>query len=379
MSSRERLVGLLRAAARPFRRAGSWLAGRMATRGGRRLLAIAVGLLVLGLMLLKGTHRVREGEVGVFVNNLTGTLEIEPNPGVRVTLPWVWSLHRLNRKVQSLLMVDQPSQGFRGGDAVKIKTSDGSSVSLDIMVTYRLLPEQADTVLREAGPAFGDLWVRSSARAAVAVEFGKLTSEQLYDAAIRDRQATEVVGGLNQRLGKRGVEIVAVVPRDFRFYKEYEEIIRQKKLADQEVEEQQAQARLAQQEQSNKVGQAQISARAKVLQARAEAERLLAESEGYAAQTRLDAEGNLLRDEKRAAGLLATGMAEAQGLREAAQAIAGEGGINLVALEYAKKLGLIQFTGVPVMQDGRIGQYRIHQVPPQDTGACAGGVCGGPQ
>ena len=68
-------------------------------------------------------------------------------------------------------------------------------------------------------------------------------------------------------------------------------------------------------------------------------------------------------------------------LPDAARAVAGSGGVNLVALEYARQLEKIKFSGVPVLQDGRMGQYRIHSVPQSAansaSGVCTGGGCTG--
>ena len=71
-------------------------------------------------------------------------------------------------------------------------------------------------------------------------------------------------------------------------------------------------------------------------------------------------------------------LAEATGLKEAARAVSGIGGVNLVSLEYASQLGKINFKGVPVVQDGRMGQYRIHSVPVagEPAGQCTAGSCG---
>ena len=339
--------------------------------GGAAVVVLAAALLNAGLV------RVREGEVGVLVNNVSGQMRIEQRAGFRLTVPWVYSFYRLDRRVQALAMTDRPGAGFGGGDAVKIKTRDGSNVSLDIQVNYRLLPERAADLLQSAGPgpAFGQLWIRSAVRAAAAAELGKLTTEEVYNATLRNERALALASGLNAQLGLHGIEIVAVVPQELRFYKEYEEIIRAKKLADQEVEEQQAQARLASEERTKQVANAQFEANARVGTAQGEADRIRAEAEGYLQRTRLEAEGALVRAEGRAEGLLAGGLAEAQGLKESALSLSGAGGVNLVALEYALKLGRISFTGVPVVQEGRVGQLRVHSGGA--VAGCVGAECAG--
>ena len=342
-----------------------WLAARASSlRGNRRVWKVvlwsAASVLALGVI-WSSFERVREGEVAVLVNNVSGSISVEEQVGYRLVIPWVFSFYRLDRRVRSISMSEQGGGGSDAGDAVKIKTADGSNVSLDIQATYRLLPGSAADVLRDAGPgvAFGELWVRSAVRAIAAREFGKLTTEQVYDSTLRNERAQSALAALNEELATRGIEIVVLVPQDFRFYKEYEEIIKKKKLADQEVEEQQAQARLALEEQNKQVGAAKHASTAKVKTAEGEADKVRAEADGYLQRVRLDAEAALVTATKKAEGTLAVGLAEAQGMSEAARALNGPGGVNLVAVEYAKQLGKINFTGVPVMQDGHMGQLRL--------------------
>jgi regulator of protease activity HflC (stomatin/prohibitin superfamily) len=376
MTGRELVLRLEATAAEWLQRGrGQWLKLRE-NETARRLLVGGVLAAVVVTLAISSLVRIREGEVGVFVNNLTGSVAVEVQAGYSVVLPWMFSFYRLDRRVQSLSMTELGGGGFDAGDAVKIKTADGSNVSLDIQVTYRLLPERAAEVLKSAGPgmAFGQLWVRSAIRAMSAREFGKLTTEQIYDATLRNERAQAALAALNEELAGRGVEVVGVVPQDFRFYKDYEEIIKKKKLADQEVEEQQAQARLAVEERNKKVGEATHAGQAKVKTAEGEAERLRTEVDGYVQRVKLEAEGALATAEKKAEGTLAIGMSEAQGMAEAARAVNGPGGVNLVAVEYAKVLGKIAFTGVPVMQEGRQGQLRLTSV---GAAACAGQDCGG--
>jgi regulator of protease activity HflC (stomatin/prohibitin superfamily) len=361
-AARQALQALLSRASAVGRQRRTW----------RAALWIAASILAV-VVAWSSLERVREGEVGVLVNNVSGSISVEEQVGYRLVIPWMFSFYRLDRRVRSISLSEQGGGGFDAGDAVKIKTSDGSNVALDIQATYRLLPGSAAEVLRDAGPgeAFGELWVRSAVRAIAAREFGKLTTEQVYDATLRNERAQSALTALNEELAPRGIEVVVLVPQDFRFYKEYEEIIKKKKLADQEVEEQQAQARLALEEQNKQVGAAKHASTAKIKTAEGEADKVRADADGYLQRVRLDAEAALVTATKKAEGTLAVGLAEAQGMTEAARALSGPGGVNLVAVEYAKQLGRINFTGVPVTQDGHMGQLRLQNAAGADT---AGGA-----
>jgi len=358
---RERLAGLPGRSAAALRRV--WSSERR-----RRRAWVILGAAVVVVALWNGSARVAEGQVAVLVNNMTGTVTVNERVGYYVFVPWLTSLHRLDRRVQALVMAEAGRDGYRGGDAIKVKTSDGSNVELDTLVSYRLIPGMAGQVLRDAGEglAFGQLWVRSAVRAMAWREFGQLTTEQIYDTSLRNERARAMIEGLNRELAGRGIEVIAVVPQDLRFYKEYQEVIKKKKLADQEVEEQRAKARLAGEEQKKKVSEADFAAKASVAVARGEAERIRAEADGYVQRVRLEAEAELAQAQAQAQGLEATGLAEAEGMQLAVAALAGSGGVNLVALEYARQLQKIRFTGVPVLQDATMGQYRITQAPAVD-------------
>jgi regulator of protease activity HflC (stomatin/prohibitin superfamily) len=101
----------------------------------RRVVAALVALVLVAWFLEEGIVRVREGDVGVIVDNLSGRSEVADAVGYRFVFPIIQSFFRLDRKVQSLVMAEAPEAGFRGGDAVKLKTKDGSDVSIDVLVS----------------------------------------------------------------------------------------------------------------------------------------------------------------------------------------------------------------------------------------------------
>jgi len=328
----------------------------------RRVLLILVIILVVVGLTWKAVVKVPGGYVGVIVNNLSGISQVEERVGYRILIPWVFSFYLLDRQVQTLIMSDAGGAGFGANDAVKIKTLDGSNVSIDLQVTYRLLPTKANEILRDAGlgNAFGTLWVRSSVRAAALAEFGKLSTEAIYDASKQAEQSHAIVSGLNKTLNPRGIEIVSVAAMDLRFFKEYEELIQKKKLADQEVEEQEAQLGLAKQAQIRQVADAEFAKTRSINEANGAAATLKTTATGEANRTKIDSETLLITEKNNAAGTLAKGLAEAEGLRLSAEALKGQGGVTLVALEYAKQLAKINFSGAAVIDTNRVDNYRLH-------------------
>jgi membrane protease subunit HflK len=330
----------------------------------RRVFALLVVLLLAAWFVEEGIVRVREGDVGVIVDNLSGRSEVADAVGYRFVFPVIQSFYRLDRKIQSLVMADAPEAGFRGGDAVKLKTKDGSDVSIDVLVSYHLIASGAAEILRDAGDGlrFADLWVRSSVRAVVARSFGELTAESIYNAGERNAKATDMLKTLNRELAPQHIEVLAITPRDVRFFSAYEEIIKKKKIKDQETQQYLSEARLAEQRQRTEVAQAEFEAKQTVQRAEGEADKVRAEADGYAKRVAIEADGELAKALKEAEGQLAIGLAEAEGIKEQAAALGGAGGVNLVALAYAKKLATFSISGIPVLQDPTQGNVRVQQI-----------------
>lgn len=340
----------------------------------RRLLAttLALGGLVTLLAIMRhGVAHVRENQVGVMVNNWSGDLQLKKRVGYHFFVPYLARFYLLDKTIQRLDLAWGHGSGGAGRD-VKVKTSDGSNVSLDVTLTYKLIPEKAVTVLRRSGQGmrFSDLWVDSFARHACFSAFGQLSTEEMYNSVKRSEKARAALDSLNRQLREQGIEIIALIPGEFRFYKEYEEVIQDKKLADQQVEERQAQARALLQNrerqliEASKQGEAKIASfegecANRMIQASAECEKMRREAEGYYRSTLLSADAALYSASNEATGKQATLYAEAEGLEALRQAMAGDGGLGMVGLEYARRLDSVRFEGTPITREPSIRQFSV--------------------
>ena len=317
-----------------------------------------------------GVIRVNEHQVGVLVNNVTGTLNLKPRVGYHVFLPYMARMYVLEKTIQRLeLTWAQPGGAPRD---IKLKVADGSQVSLDLTVNFKLQPEMAVRVLRRSGldRRFADLWVEALVRNAALTTFGELTMEQFYDATRRAEKAEAIQKGVNERLRDEGIEIVAVIPGEYRFYREYEEIIAEKKLADQQVEEQQAQARAAQEDQERRIIETRNAIEAKratfegelaarLAQAQADTEKNRREADAAYRRMLLQADAGLYTMQKHAEAAIEQGKAEAEGLAKNRAAMQGEGGLNMVAMEYARQLQKMRITGTPITRDPAVRQFSV--------------------
>ena len=348
--------------------------------------AVAVALILFALALARhGFAHVKESEVGVLADNLKDELILKSRVGYHFFLPYAANFYVLDKKIQKLSLTWDQGPGTQSGRDVKLKTVDGNNVSLDITISYKLIPEKAVEVLRSSGTGmqFGETWVEPFARHSCFATFGQLTTEELYDAAKRNKMAQAAQDEMNATLTNYGIEVIAVLPGDFRFYREYEQVIQEKKLADQEVEEQQAQARAAMEDQDRQiiVTRKEVETRLatfegdstnKLIQAQAEAARLKREGEGQSKVTMLTADSALYSTTQQAAGRRATLLAEADGMKQQREAMSGDGGASMVALEYAKRLNSIHFAGTAVLKQPVIQQLSVQ--PGEAAAATQGGA-----
>lgn len=335
---------------------------------GRGLILVVV---VFGMAVLRhSVTRVRENQVGIRIDNLRGRMVLEERVGFHFLIPYVTSFHVLDRTLQKLELNWADRSG--SGRDVKLKTTDGSNVSLDVSVTFKIKPSEAVNILRRSGKGmqFAGTWMEPFVRQACLSSFGELTTEEMYDASRRDEKARAALKKLNEALGPQGLEVVALIPGEFRFYREYEQVIQEKKLADQQVEEQQAQARALLEDQQRQLVEARKKAETRIAQSEGQFVSQLIQAQTTAETTRkeadishagviLNADAGLYRDTQQATGRKATLFAEADALQARRTAMAGLGGLGMVGMEYAKRLSRVRFSGTPITREPSVRQFVV--------------------
>ncbi len=352
--------------------------------GSTTLWVAAAFLLVVAVLI--GMFRFGEvsGEqVGVLLNRLTGDMTVIEDSGTHFYFGPTHDFYALDKTLQTLVMTAEPGTQDRG-DNLKVKTVDGSDVYVDLKVQYRIDLTQADVVLRTSGPgdAFKQKWMRDYMRSICRNFLGELTTEDFYDAGKRQQKLDRALRESRQALEDFGIVVDdIVIPSRPTFYKEYAEKIREKKLADQAVLEEQSKAQAAKQrqqtlivEETNKKNVAVEEFRGKmqqlVVEAEAEADKVRKGALGYYDRVTIGAKAELYRAQKEAEGILARKKAQAEGIAALRRALEGEGGRNMVKLEYAKKLRDVTVTGRPFTVEGRTRRFE-HLGPEAVEGAAA--------
>jgi regulator of protease activity HflC (stomatin/prohibitin superfamily) len=321
--------------------------------------AIVVLVLVVVLLVTTGITKIEPDEIGVRTLNI-GSVGIVPEdykPGYHRA---IWLLDTWNRFPSSVQRVrfakEAASSAVWQGGELQLTSADGDRVVITAEVIFRIADGLAHKVLQDSGP--GDRYknvVRALAQDATRVSFGRLRTEQFYNEGSRDEARKEAVSLLQGRLRPRGIELVDVLVESIEFDPNYEGLIKQKKIADQQVELQKAKTKAA--EEKGKVDKIKVETAVKVQtierEGEAEITRLKTETElqmaalaGQAAKyaTERKADGGLYDDQRKAEGTRLVKLAEAEGTQRLNSALCGEGGRNLVALEAAKSINLADVT-----------------------------------
>lgn len=323
------------------------------------LAILVIVAVVIGAVALKTlTRYVDVGQVGVRTQEYSifgkkGLVEADYAPGWHRDFGPIDSWKIFDATVQTLEMSRDPSRGDRRSrDDVRVQSSDGYMVSVDVTVKFRIQPGKAYKVyeLFGGGTSYRTI-VRNEAENACVEMFGQMKTEEFYDPLVRREKSEKVRAALQGALSNKFIEVIDVLVRDVQFDVEYENKIRQKKLSDQEVELNKSLSKAEQMSGKTQVIVAETSRlvniitkekEAELIRMQAEANRevvtIRAEAERYATEKQADAD--VIAAHKKAQGSLLVKEAEAKGETLRNEAMRGVGGSTIVALEAARNLNL---------------------------------------
>ena len=233
-----------------------------------------------------------------------------------------------------------------------IRTVDDYNVTVDVIIKFQIQRGKAHKIREEIGP--GDrykVFIASDIREISRNVLGKMTEKDLYNPDQKRRRAEEAKQLLAVAFENRHINIIDFLILDMRFDPQLERKIKNVKLAElDEVlnisKERAVNQRgitqtidatteaLAEKIQSNKDGKI-VSLNAKMVTKVTE---ILADANKFLIEKK--AEGNLYKEERRAAGVLLIARAKAEGERLRRKAMTGTGGDLIVALEAARNINL---------------------------------------
>jgi len=307
----------------------------------------------LSFALLSGCvpHSTGETEVGVrtvkfAIFGKQGVEERVYAPGsTYFFLPFVNDWHTFDTKLQNLEMTHDRGRGDRlSRDDLLFKTIDGNDISLDVIIAYRIDPQQAHLIVQYVAvndTLLRDKIVRTIARSKPRDIFGELKTEEFYVADRRELQAQRAKERLQEILGPMGIVVEKVLTKDYRFNPEYQKAIEDKKVADQLVEKNKSAQRAATEEYLRKLEEA-----------KGEVNKMIANADGEYRKAKIEADVYYEKQQLIAEAIKTEGIATAKGIQEMNNAMAGSGGEALVKLRIAEAIQGKRIVLIPVSEGG---------------------------
>ncbi len=233
-----------------------------------------------------------------------------------------------------------------------IRTADDYNVTVDIVVKYQIKRGKAHKIREEIGP--GDRYkgfVDSDIREVSRNVLGKMTEKDLYDPDQKRRRAEEAKQLLSSVLEARHVKVIDYLILDMRFDPQLERKIKNVKLAELDEVLNISKTKAVEQRGNTQTIDATTEALAEKIQSDKDGKIVALNAEMVTKVTEIladannfligkKAEGDLYKEERRAAGELLIARAKAEGERLRRKAMTGAGGDMIVALEAARNINL---------------------------------------
>jgi len=332
------------------------------------IIVIVLGLIIGGIYGGKelSWKEIAADEVAVIVNNLTGGIKLINRAGAVLYYPFIQDIYILDKREQVLKMTAaEIDEKHPQGIPLIVKSIDGGDVVLDLQIQYMLNADFAMHIVQNTG--VGDIyktkWLYDYARTICYYCYGELTLGEFPVASLRDQKAQKAKNEINKMLESHGFYITSINLSDYRYYREYAEKIQERRLADKEVEEQKMRGSAARENQKKVIVEETKKLEVEVARFRGECDKRIMDARGSAEAKKQDAEAYLIRARyeadaeyerlaKEATAILAVLKTEAEGIMLLRNALEGEGGRNLVRLEYAKRLKQAIIRSTPIVRQG---------------------------
>ncbi|MBN1827551.1 MAG: SPFH domain-containing protein [Deltaproteobacteria bacterium] len=304
---------------------------RFVARGTGRLTILFAALCILALAYNFFFVYVKPDEFGIKVIRIglhRGVQKEVYGPGLHVVLPFgLQEMYRLPKDIQVLELTNYPQTAAlrsRNERAAHIQTSDGFFVDIDVSILYRIIDPYLVFTTIGPGALFEDNGIIPKAEPALKATLGELTTEEFYNSPLRVIKAQAARDMLNREMVKKGLHVEEVLVRYFKYSEEIQKNIEEKKLKDQLVFKNQAEARAATEEAILK----KIEQEGKVIAA-------VEMEKGRAYVTRKTAERDLYARKKKADADLLVKLAEAEKVKLKNAAMEGVGAERMVGLKMA--------------------------------------------
>ena len=198
--------------------------------------SIAIAVMLIGF-LTKCIVQINAGQIGV--KSLFGKVQNDVlSSGLHFVNPFV-EVQRLDIKTQNYTMSGVHDEGNQtGDDAIRVLTSDGLEVTIDLTVLYKLLPSEAPRLVRETGVDYTDKIVRPLTRTKIRDNSVYYEAVSLYSNK-RDEFQQRIFKSIDEDFKKRGLILEQLLVRNITLPQSVKATIEQKINAEQDAQKMQ--------------------------------------------------------------------------------------------------------------------------------------------
>jgi regulator of protease activity HflC (stomatin/prohibitin superfamily) len=198
------------------------------------LLKVAgVIVIIIGLS-LSCIIQIEPGEVGV--QKLFGKVNNNIlQSGLNVVNPLV-KVVRFDIKTENYTMSAVRDEGLKeGDDAIRVLTSDGLEVVIDLTVLYKVIPSEAPRILQEVGTDYRDIIVRPVCRTKIRDNAVYYDAVSLYSTK-RDEFQTKIFSAIETNFKERGLLLEQLLVRNITLPESVRNAIESKINAEQDAQ-----------------------------------------------------------------------------------------------------------------------------------------------
>jgi regulator of protease activity HflC (stomatin/prohibitin superfamily) len=181
------------------------------SRFGGTVNTVGIVVIVLGL-LLSMVKQIGAGEVGV--QTLFGKVQDNVlESGLHLINPLV-EVTTFDARTQNYTMSAKESEGQQqGDDAIRVLSSDGLEVTIDLSVLYKIDASKAPFILQNIGEKYEDKIVRPVTRTAIRDNAVNYQAVDLYSTKRQEFQA-KINQTITQNFAKNGLEVQQILVRN---------------------------------------------------------------------------------------------------------------------------------------------------------------------
>jgi regulator of protease activity HflC (stomatin/prohibitin superfamily) len=197
-----------------------------------------ISFLMMGIGLLTScVTQIDAGMVGV--KSLFGKVQNDVlKSGLHFVNPLL-EIRQMDTRTLNYTMSGQHDEGMKtGDDAIRVLTSDGLEVTIDLSVLYRVIPEEAPRLFRETGIDYEDKIVRPITRTRIRDNSVYYEAVALYSTK-RDEFQDRIFKTIDLDFKKRGLLLENLLVRNITLPASVKAVIEQKINAEQEAQKMQ--------------------------------------------------------------------------------------------------------------------------------------------